>query len=204
MDNEHFAKLIKIMGDGNVIYYDDPVNTMPMKIAKAIVPYLSYENQKQIGLAIKFFEIEKLMQMYAENPNPHKENDFEGALLNVMKIYIAQDKHKKNSLVKISNYKQSKKNIGDDIKMEDLFNDDVFKSLTPDNINLLKQFMRDIANKSPMEAVTIMMAYSSKMPKNLTDEQKKAIIDLLIKKMPSQKRQQFLTLYDMFGKDNMK
>ena len=202
MDNDKIEKIMQIMSDGKVKYYDDEINTTAMKTIKALVPYLNYEYQKQIGIAIKFIEIQMLMQIYDTKTNLKKENDFESAILNAMKIYINNDDAKILKDAMQLKAMQVGENIEKGDKMEDLFNDDAFKNLSDDNINLLKNFMHDIADKTPMEAMGIMMEYSKKMPQNLSAVQKDAIVQALLKKMPSEKRQQFLVLYNMFGKKN--
>lgn len=202
MDNDKIEKIMQIMSDGKVKYYDDEINTTAMKTIKALVPYLNYEYQKQIGIAIKFIEIQMLMQIYDTKTNLKKENDFESAILNAMKIYINNDDAKILKDAMQLKAMQVGENIEKGDKMEDLFNDDAFKNLSDDNINLLKNFMHDIADKTPMEAMGIMMEYSKKVPQNLSAVQKDAIVQALLKKMPSEKRQQFLVLYNMFGKKN--
>ena len=85
-------------------------------------------------------------------------------------------------------------------KMEDIFNESAFKNLEPENQELIKNFIRDIDGKSPMESVNIIMEYNKKMPKNITEEQKNEIINLLLKRMSPEKKQQFLDFYSMFMK----
>ena len=51
-----------------------------------------------------------------------------------------------------------------------------------------------------MESANIIMEYNKKIPKNITEEQKNEIINLLLKRMSPEKKQQFLDFYSMFMK----
>ena len=191
------------MNDKNVKYYDDDINTPLLKTIKAIVPYLDYKYQKQFGIVIKFIEIQMLLEMYEKKSDQKTESDFESAIANAMKIYINNDDIKIfRQALQIKNMFDSKNNINN-IKgdgMQEILKDDVFKNLSDNNIELLKNFVHDISEKSPIEAVGILMEYNKKMPKDITKQQKEAIIQALLKKLPPQQQQQFLTLYNMLNK----
>lgn len=200
MNEDRFQKLIQNISNKNVKYYDDDINTPALKTIKAIVAYMDYKYQRQIGIIIKLVEIQMLMDMYDKNTNLKNENDFESAIINAMKIHINNDNMKiLQQALQIKNMFENKNN-GKGDEMEKILNDDAFKNLSAENIELLKNFMHDISGKSQMEAVQVVMQYSQKLPKDITKEQKDAIVAALLKKMPTEKQQQFLNLYKMFGK----
>lgn len=200
MNEDRFQKLIQNISNKNVKYYDDDINTPALKTIKAIVAYMDYKYQRQIGIIIKLVEIQMLMDMYDKNTNLKNESDFESAIINAMKIHINNDNMKiLQQALQIKNMFENKNNVKGD-EMEKILNDDAFKNLSAENIELLKNFMHDISGKSQMEAVQVVMQYSQKLPKDITKEQKDAIVATLLKKMPAEKQQQFLNLYKMFGK----
>ena len=107
--------------------------------------------------------------------------------------------NKKNLSANLNLDLKSKKD--DDILLKEILNDDAFKNLAPENIELLKNFIKDISNKSPLEAISIIIKYNNKMPKNISPEQKNLMINALLKKMPPDKKQQFINLYNSFYKN---
>lgn len=189
-------KIIHIMNDKNVKYFDDEINTPALKTIKAIVPYIDSKYQKKIAIMIKIFEIQMLNELYNKQENAPNKFDIESAIINVMKIYMNDEIFDTiNQAINIV----SKKNEGNDTDMHDIFNDPAFSNLSDKDKNLIENFMRDIDQKSPIDAINIMMDYNKKI--NISNEQKTAMINTLLKKVSPQKRQQFLTLYNMFAKN---
>ena len=94
MNEDRFQKLIQNISNKNVKYYDDDINTPALKTIKAIVAYMDYKYQRQIGIIIKLVEIQMLMDMYDKNTNLKNENDFESAIINAMKLHINNDNMK--------------------------------------------------------------------------------------------------------------
>ncbi len=62
------------------IIFDEELQTQNMKMVKSIIPFLDLRHQKLIGTAIKFMEIQKLMQKKEEvsiaalNPRQQRED----------------------------------------------------------------------------------------------------------------------------------
>lgn len=205
MPDEKFEKIIHALDNGKIKYYDDEINTPELKFIKAIVPYIDFKYQKQIAYMIKIFECEMLMSLYSqkESNSECEKNNFEIGLINAMKTFLPANYFAlvKNILTIV--YRDKNKSLdlkGEKNKMEDIFNESAFKNLEPENQELIKKFIRDIDGKSPMESVNIIMEYNKKMPKNITEEQKNEIINLLLKRMSPEKKQQFLDFYSMFMK----
>lgn len=47
-----------------VRYFDDSIHTNSIKNIKAMVPYMDYNVQKNIAIMVKFFELQKTIEMY--------------------------------------------------------------------------------------------------------------------------------------------
>ena len=210
MSEDQIKKIIHALESNKIKYYDDEINTPELKFIKAIVPYVDFKYQKQIACMTKIFELEMLMNLYSQKQKTDDKNqksNLEMGLINALKTYLPADyfgliknmlmifyvNKNKNSNSKGEAYKM--KNIFD----QDIFNDPAFKNLTSENQELIKKFISDIKNKSPLESFNIIMEYNKKMPQNITEEQRDAIINLLLKKMSPEKKQQFLDFYSMFA-----
>lgn len=233
-NNNSLKKILHMLEDKNIKYYDDEINSLELKTIKALVSYMDLESQKQMAFIIKIFEFNLLMDLYSKKINAYKQannnnknksynnSDLKKGLINALKIYLPDNFF---DIAKIiiktfyddnNNYdhdKDNKKNLSadlnldlkskkdDDILLKEILNDDAFKNLAPENIELLKNFIKDISNKSPLEAINIIIKYNNKMPKNISDQQKNLMINALLKKMPPDKKQQFINLYNSFYKN---
>ncbi len=205
MPDNKFEKVIHALDNKRIKYYDDEINTPELKFIKAIVPYIDFKYQKQIAGMVKIFEFEMLMNLYTQKKNndEDKKNNFEIGLINAMKTFLPANYFGLIKNIFMIFYRDQNKNLnlrGEKSLMEDIFNEATFKNLEPENQELIKNFIRDINGKSPMESVNIIMEYNKKMPKNITEEQKNEIINLLLKRMSPEKKQQFLDFYSMFMK----
>lgn len=200
MDKNKLQKIINIMDDKNIKYYDDQINTPAMKTIKAIIPYIDFEHQKQFAIMIKIIEIQMLNDMYSKKNGFPLKTDFESAIANALKIHMNKENMSAfKQALQIQNIFGNQKNYKVDENMDDILKDEAFKNLTDENKKLLNDFLRDISGKSPMESVNIIMEYNKKMPENISKEQKEAMVKALLTKMPQQKQQQFLSLYNMFN-----
>lgn len=207
MSEDQMKKIIHALESKKIKYYDDEINTPELKFIKAIVPYVDFKYQKQIACMTKIFELEMLMNLYSRKQNidnKNQKNNLEMGLINALKTYLPADYFGliKNMLM-IFYVNKNKNSKGEDYKVKnifdhDTFNDPAFKNLTPENQELIKKFLIDIKDKSPLEAFNIILEYNKKMPQNITKEQRDDIINLLLKKMSPEKKQQFLDFYSMF------
>ena len=205
MPDNKFEKIIHALDNKRIKYYDDEINTPELKFIKAIIPYIDFKYQKQIACMVKIFEFEMLMDLYAQKKNndEHQKNNFEIGLINAMKTFLPANYFSLIKNIFTIFYREQNKNLnlqGEKNMMQDIFNEAAFKNLEPENQELIKNFIRDIEGKSPLESVNIIMEYNKKMPKNITQDQKNEIINLLLKKMSPEKKQQFLDFYSMFMK----
>ena len=205
MSDNKFEKVIHALDSKRIKYYDDEINTPELKFIKAIVPYIDFKYQKQIACMVKIFEFEMLMDLYAQKKNNDgdEKNNFEIGLINAMKTFLPANYFGLIKNIFAIFYQHKNKNLnlqGEKNYMEDIFNEAAFKNLESENQELIKNFLRDINGKSPMESVNIIMDYNKKIPKNITQEQKNEMINLLLKKMSPEKKQQFLDFYSMFMK----
>ena len=205
MPDNKFEKVIHALDSTRIKYYDDEINTPELKFIKAIVPYIDFKYQKQIACMVKIFEFEMLMDLYAQKKNndENEKNNFEIGLINAMKTFLPANYFGLIKNIFMIFYRDQNKNLnlqGEKNFMEDIFNEAAFKNLESENQELIKNFLRDINGKSPMESVNIIMDYNKKIPKNITQEQKNEMINLLLKKMSPEKKQQFLDFYSMFMK----
>lgn len=205
MPDNKFEKVIHALDSTRIKYYDDEINTPELKFIKAIVPYIDFKYQKQIAGMVKIFEFEMLMNLYTQKKNndEDKKNNFEIGLINAMKTFLPANYFGLIKNIFMIFYRDQNKNLnlqGEKNFMEDIFNETAFKNLEPENQELIKNFIRDINGKSPMESANIIMEYNKKIPKNITEEQKNEIINLLLKRMSPEKKQQFLDFYSMFMK----
>ena len=203
MPDNKFEKVIHALDSTRIKYYDDEINTPELKFIKAIVPYIDFKYQKQIAGMVKIFEFEMLMNLYTQKKNNDEKNNFEIGLINAMKTFLPANYFGLIKNIFMIFYRDQNKNLnlqGEKNFMEDIFNETAFKNLEPENQELIKNFIRDINGKSPMESANIIMEYNKKIPKNITEEQKNEIINLLLKRMSPEKKQQFLDFYSMFMK----
>ena len=203
MPDNKFEKVIHALDSTRIKYYDDEINTPELKFIKAIVPYIDFKYQKQIAGMVKIFEFEMLMNLYTQKKNNDEKNNFEIGLINAMKTFLPANYFGLIKNIFMIFYRDQNKNLnlqGEKNFMEDIFNEAAFKNLEPENQELIKNFIRDINGKSPMESANIIMEYNKKIPKNITEEQKNEIINLLLKRMSPEKKQQFLDFYSMFMK----
>lgn len=205
MPDNKFEKVIHALDSTRIKYYDDEINTPELKFIKAIVPYIDFKYQKQIAGMVKIFEFEMLMNLYTQKKNNDEDekNNFEIGLINAMKTFLPANYFGLIKNIFMIFYRDQNKNLnlqGEKNFMEDIFNETAFKNLEPGNQELIKNFIRDINGKSPMESANIIMEYNKKIPKNITEEQKNEIINLLLKRMSPEKKQQFLDFYSMFMK----
>ncbi|MBQ9491601.1 MAG: hypothetical protein IJU86_02355 [Firmicutes bacterium] len=205
MPDNKFEKVIHALDSTRIKYYDDEINTPELKFIKAIVPYIDFKYQKQIAGMVKIFEFEMLMNLYTQKKNNDEDekNNFEIGLINAMKTFLPANYFGLIKNIFMIFYRDQNKNLnlqGEKNFMEDIFNETAFKNLEPENQELIKNFIRDINGKSPMESANIIMEYNKKIPKNITEEQKNEIINLLLKRMSPEKKQQFLDFYSMFMK----
>lgn len=205
MSDNKFEKVIHALDSKRIKYYDDEINTPELKFIKAIVPYIDFKYQKQIACMVKIFEFEMLMDLYAQKKNNDEDekNSFEIGLINAMKTFLPANYFGLIKNIFAIFYQDKNKNLnlqGEKNCMEDIFNEAAFKNLESENQELIKNFLRDINGKSPIESVNIIMDYNKKIPKNITQEQKNEMINLLLKKMSPEKKQQFLDFYSMFMK----
>ncbi len=205
MSDDKFEKIIHVLDSKRIKYYDDEINTPELKFIKAIVPYIDFKYQKQIAYMVKIFEFEMLVNLYAQKKSEDEDekNNFEMGLINAMKTFLPANYFGLIKNILSIFYKDKNKNLdlqGEKNFMEDIFNEAAFKNLESENQELIKNFLRDINGKSPMESVNIIMDYNKKIPKNITQEQKNEMINLLLKKMSPEKKQQFLDFYSMFMK----
>ena len=49
----------------NVAYFEDDINTPAIKTIKSALPYLDYKYQKNIGVAVKLIEIQRILDKYS-------------------------------------------------------------------------------------------------------------------------------------------
>lgn len=208
-------KILNILSNKQINYFDDQINTPMLRTIKAIIPYMDFQYQKHFAIMTKIFEIYLLTQIYDKKDVPKNPSGIDMGILNVLKIYISD-----NDLATLKNFLavkatlQSMNSNGDssengdankqilhagDLNMNSInsiFQDGAFKNLSEKSKKLLSDFIADISNKSPMEAVGILIEYNKKIPEDITAEQKNAMTKALLARLPEQQQKQFLNLYD--------
>lgn len=58
---------IKEISNEREVFFDDVIYTSEIKTLKAAIPYLKYEQQKNMAMFIKVIELKKLKEMYDNN-----------------------------------------------------------------------------------------------------------------------------------------
>ena len=79
------------------------------------------------------------------------------------------------------------------IDVDAVLQTDAFKNVSSEQIKLLKELMVRLDGKKGMEAFSILMEFSTKMPKDIkyTKKERAAMIHALIDAMPEQEQSNF-------------
>ena len=97
------------------LVFDEQLQTQNMKIVKAVIPYMSLEHQKLLGVFIKFMEIQRLLERREEVAvaavSPQKQQE---DMLKAMKPYCSkQNQQNINMIIRMFEMKEILKQVED-------------------------------------------------------------------------------------------
>ena len=97
------------------LVFDEQLQTQNMKIVKSVIPYMSLEHQKLLGVFIKFMEIQRLLERREEVSvaavSPQKQQE---DMLKAMKPYCSkQNQQNINMIIRMFEMKEILKQVED-------------------------------------------------------------------------------------------
>lgn len=199
----------------HVTYFEDDINIPAINTIKSALPYLDYKYQKNIGIAVKFIEIQRILDKYSSatiNMDLTKSKYWRRDMILAIRPHMDEDKKKMiDTIVKFMDIKEiiekdTNQVEGKEVKVDfdRVLEDDAFKNIEPKRIEAIKNLAKESEGKSMQEVMMLIMKYNKALNtgRNLNKDEVDAMLNALFKGIDENDRDKFrniIKLIEMMG-----